>query len=263
MATRRKQSSMAQTVDNALRIVHVLSIARTEIGITDLARNLRISTSTVQRLVNTLCKHDYLRQKPGTLRYTLGYKFLEISGRILREMDLRSVARPFLEELRDRTRESVHLMILDKTMGMYVDALESPRRNRVVSVVGMREDMHSSAVGKALLAFLSREKVDGIVKEQGLERKTSRTITDRSELNRHLAKIRKRGYAIDEEEGEEGTWCVGTPIFDRSGEAIASISVSVPSHRIDKEKTQQFALLVVETASKISRTLGGPCEHGE
>lgn len=252
----KKELSIAKTVDKALRIIDFLSNTQKEMRITDIARNVKINTSTVQRIVNTLCKYDYLRQNAESSKYRIGFKFLEVSGRILGELDLRRVARPFLEELRDRTRETVHLMILDRTMGVYIDAVESPQRIRMVSAIGTREDLHCSGVGKALLAFLPEQKVDEITREHGLKRKTSRTITDPDELKRHLAQIRKHSYSTDDEEGEEGTRCIGAPVLNHAGKVIASISIAAPSHRLDQQKIQQFAPVVVNTAKKISQSLG-------
>ena len=256
MTKDKKELSIAKTVDKALRIIDFLSNTQKEMRITDIARNIKINTSTVQRIVNTLCKYDYLRQNAESSKYRIGFKFLEVSGRILGELDLRRVARPFLEELRDRTRETVHLMILDRTMGVYIDAVESPQRIRMVSTIGTKEELHCSGVGKALLAFLPEQKVDEIIREEGLKRKTSRTITDPDELKRHLGQIKRRGYSVDNEEAEEGTRCLGAPIFGHGGEIKGSISLAAPFHRLDQQKIQQFVPIVVETARKISRNIG-------
>jgi IclR family acetate operon transcriptional repressor len=256
MTQNGQQLSISKTVHKTLRVIDFLSSANREVGITEIARNLKINTTTIQRIVNTLHRSNYVQQNPGTARYTLGIRFLEISHHILHGLDLRRVARRFLEELRDRTRETVHLMILDGTMGVYIDAVESPQRVRMVSAIGTREELHCSAVGKALLAFLPDQKVNETIREQGLKRKTSRTITDPDELKRHLGQIKRRGYSVDNEEGEEGTRCVGAPIFGHSGEVQASISVAAPSYRLDLGNIPQLAPTVIEAATKISKSLG-------
>jgi len=252
----KRKLSIAGTVDKALRIVDFLSNTGRETGIIEIARNLKINKSTVQRIVNTLCRYGYLQQNLESRKYKVGLKFLEISSQILQEMDLRRVARPFLEELRDITRETVHLMILDGTMGVYIDTIESPQRIRMVSPVGTREELHFSSVGKALLAFLPEQKVDEIIKQQGLKRKTPRTITDPNDLKRHLMQVKIRGYSVDWEEGEKDTRCIGAPILDHRGKVVASISVAAPSYRLDQKRMQQLAPIVIETARKISKNLG-------
>jgi len=251
-----KTPSIAKTVDKALRIIDTFSRTQKEIGISEIARKIGINTSTVQRIINTLCRYDYLQQDSGSSAYKLGFKFLQIGSRILQEMDLRRVARPFLEKLGDRTHETVHLMILNRGTGVYVDVVESPQRTRVVSAVGTREKMHFSGVGKAILAFLSEQEVDEIINQQGLEPKTSRTITDPGEFKQCLRQTRNCGYSIDDEEGEVGTRCIGAPIFNHVSKVIASISIAAPSHRLDQQKMRQVAPLVVETARKISQSLG-------
>ncbi len=247
---------ISKTVDRALRVIDFLSTANREMGITGIARSVEINTTTVQRIVNTLHRSNYVQQNPATARYTLSTRFLEISHHILQGLDLRQVARPFLEKLRDKTRETVHLMARDATMGVYVDAVESLQRIRVVSAIGTREELHCSAVGKALLAFLPEQEVDEIIREQGLKRKTSRTITDPDELKRDLGQIKKRGYSVDNEEGEEGTRCIGAPIFGYGGKIEASISIAGPSFRLDQQKIQQLVPIVIETARKISKNTG-------
>ena len=168
----------AKTVQKALAIIEYLLKNEKAKGIIDIAKDLKINSSTVQRIVNTLHEEKYLNQDPPSKKYKLGLKFVEISDCVLNKIDLRRIAAPYLRELRDQTAETVHLMVLDGSMGVYIDAVESPQRSRVVTSIGTQANLHYSAVGKALLAFLPEKTVDNIVKTRGLEAKTCHTITD-------------------------------------------------------------------------------------
>jgi IclR family acetate operon transcriptional repressor len=253
---KRDDRSIAKTVEKALRIIEIFRNASRDLGITELARLVRINSSTVQRLVNTLAEHGYLQQNPADSAYRLGTKFLEISHVVLQRIDLRAIARPVLEALRDQTGETVHMMVLNGDMGVYVLAVESRQSSRVVSPVGSRDDLHSSAVGKALLAFLPEPQVDAVIAQHGLRRKTQRTITEPGEFKRHLGAIRALGYTIDDEEGEEGTRCVGAPIFDHTGRVVASISVAGPAQRMGRRRIRQLGPLVIRAARSISEQIG-------
>ena len=257
---KRDDSSVAKTVEKALRLVETFRNVSRDLGITELARLVRINTSTVQRIVNTLAEHGYLQQNPADSAYRLGMKFVEISHAVLQRIDLRALARPVLEALRDQTGETVHMMVLNGGMGVYVLAVESRQSTRVVSPVGSRDDLHSSAVGKALLAFLPEPEVDAVIAQHGLRRKTRRTITESGEFKRHLAAIRALGYTVDDEEGEEGTRCVGAPIFDHTGRVVASISVAGPAQRMGRRRIRQLAPLIMGAARSISEQLGGRAE---
>jgi len=246
----------AKTVEKALRVLDCFLPTPQDLGITEIARAVRVNPSTVQRVVNTLCQHGYLQQHPGTRRYRLGLRFLATSNLILQRMDLRPVARPHLLALRDATGETAHLMVLDGDMGVYVDVAESQQTARVVSAVGSRDELHSSAVGKALLAFLPLPEVEMILARHGLPARTPRTITDPTRFRQHLAEVRRKGYAVDDEEGEFGSRCVGAPIFDHTGGVVASISIAAPVQRMGRRHLARLAPLVIATAQKISTDLG-------
>lgn len=246
----------SKTVEKALEIIEYIVGKNSPTGIHEIAKSININTSTVQRIINTLNSTKYLCQDPESKKYSLGLKFLEISKVILDEMDVWKIAHTYLKELRDTTQETIHLMILDHYMGVYIDSLESPQMSRVASAIGTRADLHYSAVGKAILAHLPDDEVEKVVKTIGLKKMTQNTITDFKELKKELLEIRNRGYSIDNEEGEIGTCCIGVPILKHNGKVIASISLAAPSHRLTKKKVEEYMPLIVETAKKISADLG-------
>ena len=246
----------SKTLEKTLKIIEYLSKSNSPSGILEVSRNLNINTSTVQRIINTLNNESYLFQDPENKKYKLGFKFLEISKIILSRIDLRKIAHPYLKELRDKTNETVHLMIIDDSMGVYIDSLESSQRAKVVSPIGTRDDLHFSAVGKSILAYLSDKEIEEIVRARGLKRMTPKTITNLYTLKKELKIIRDKGYAIDDEEGEVGTRCIGAPIFKHNGKVVASVSIAAPCHRLTKEKLNTFLTLLLQTTSKISVELG-------
>ena len=178
----------AKTVEKALAIIEYLLKSEEGKSITNIAKNLKINTSTVQRIVNTLHGEYYLFQNPLDKKYKLGLKFLEINRNVLNDIDLRRIAVPYLKELRDQTMETVHLMILDGIEGVYIDAVEGLYNTRVVSSIGTRDNLYYSAVGKAILAYFSDNKVESMFKVKGLSKITHKTITNLDLLKKELEK---------------------------------------------------------------------------
>jgi len=158
------------------------------------------------------------------------------------------------------TRETVHLMMLDGQTGLYVDRIESPQRVRVASTVGFREFLHCSAVGKAILAHLPGARLEQVI-ARGLPRLTTRTITDPARLRQHLAVVARRGFAIDNEEGEAGIRCVGAPIFDHRSQGLAWVSVAGPAYRLPIGRLAGWGRRAREGAMAISAALGFPGEE--
>jgi IclR family acetate operon transcriptional repressor len=189
--------------------------------------------------------------------FVIGASVLWLAARRLEQLELRSVGRPLLAELRDRTGETVHLGVLEAGQVVYVEKLESPGPLRMASMVGRIVPAHSTALGKAMLAYLPREQVERIVERHGLVRRTPNTITDPARLFQELAAIRARGYSIDNVENEEGIRCVGAAIFDHRGRVAGAVSVSGSVASISLERARrELGPLVRETAQRISQAMG-------
>jgi DNA-binding IclR family transcriptional regulator len=171
------------------------------------------------------------------------------------QMDLFDQARPFLEELTKATGETSHLAVLDDGMALYVDKVESQRMLSRPSHVGRRLPAYCTGVGKAMLAFAPDEQVEAVI-ARGLERMTPNTITDPARLRNALADVRRVGYAIDDEEIEEGLVCVAAPIRDRAGSVVAGASIGGPASRIHHAGEDRIAERVTATARAISAMLG-------
>jgi IclR family acetate operon transcriptional repressor len=215
-----------------------------------------MNVSTIYRLVRTLEGHKFVHQNPSTAKYRLGIRLIELADAFLETTELRTIARPVMTRLMELSGETAHLMVPDGDTGVYVDRVEGPHRVRVASSVGRREHLHSSAVGKALLAHLPEPVVAAIIRDRGLPRWTKHTITDPAALTRHLEEIRRRGSAIDDEEGEEGVRCIGAPIFGRPGDVIAAISIAGPAYRLTLQKLKRLSRIVRAAGLEISTALG-------
>jgi DNA-binding IclR family transcriptional regulator len=164
--------------------------------------------------------------------------------------------RPYLEELMEKTKETVHLGILDDGEIIYLDKVESTATIRMYSQVGKRAPVHSTSLGKTILAQLSEPEVRKILEEKGMVAKTKNTITDIDKFLEHLKEVKKQGYAVDDEEQEKDIRCIAGPIFNHRGEVVASFSISAPISRMDKKRMEELAELVVQYSEKMSRSLG-------
>ena len=260
VAKRTKPKNLVQSIERVSVILDVLGEYPQGISFGDLSTKVALSKGTIHRLLSTLAFLGYVRQDAQTKKYNLGFKLVELGNRLLSQIDFRTEARPFLVELADRTRETVHMVILEKYEVLYIDKVEASGHSsglRMVSMLGARVPAHCCAVGKVLLAALAEEKITDLARVQGLARRTENTITDPVVLMDHLKRVRKNGYALDNEENEIGIRCVAAPIYNQVGEVIAAISLSVPAIRIKaRELETELKDQVVQTAAKISQKLG-------
>jgi DNA-binding IclR family transcriptional regulator len=221
-----------------------------------ISQSLKLHKSTAHRLIMVLERHKLVEKNSSTGKYRLGLKLFELGTKAVSRLDLRERARPYLEKVVLETRETVHLCILDDAEVVYMDKIEPARSVRMASSVGRRNPAYCTAVGKAMMAYLPMEQVETIVKKQGLPPLTKNTITSLRELKAELARIRIRGYAIDDEENEEGVRCVGCAVRGYSGEPVAAISISGPSFRVAKDKVVTLAQPILAAASALSSELG-------
>jgi DNA-binding IclR family transcriptional regulator len=262
MPTKRdsKPNNLVQTIERASLILDVLGQSPQGISIRDLSTKIKLPKGTTHRLLSSLSYFGYVRQDLKTRNYFLGFKLVELGNLLLGQLDLRKEAEPFLRDLAERTKETVHMVFLDRNEIVYIDKVEldhNPSGLRMASRVGLRNPAHSCAVGKVLLSHLSKEELDQIIKEKGLLKRTENTITDPIQLMEHLKTVRVQGYAIDDEENEKGVRCVAAPIFNEAGKVVAAISISTPAFRVTKKVMQEsLKKEVMETALKISQRLG-------
>jgi IclR family acetate operon transcriptional repressor len=185
---------------------------------------------------------------------------VELGQLLLSQLDHRKEAEPFLRDLAEKTKETVHMAFLDRDEIVYIDKVEidhNPSGLRMASRVGLRNPAHSCAMGKVLLSYLPEEEVDRVIEEKGLVKRTEHTITDPHQLKKQLNLVRTQGYAVDDEENEMGIRCVAAPLYNEIGKVVAAISISAPAFRVTKKVIQEsLKKEVTETAMKISQRLG-------
>lgn len=247
--------STIHSINRSLDVLEAFLTGPEVMGVTELAKTLRLSKSTLHGVLSTLEARGYLK-KDSAGKYSLGLKVFELGNVAGERMDLPRLAGPALERLVSEHQETVHLTVLDRGEVVYIDKRESELSMRIVSQVGRRLPAHCTGVGKVLLAHVSDEELDRIIAEKGLPAMTQFTITDLEAFKRHLADVRTRGYAIDDQEITEGLRCVAAPIRDRNGRVVAAISVAGPSVRMTDDKLQQLTVSVPEAAREISERLG-------
>ena len=246
-----------QSLERAFDLLEALASGG-ELGVTELAHRTGLVPSTAHRLLHTLTKRGYVTQSRETGRYLLGYKVVEVASGLEQRLGrLRAVARAHLEDVQRETGETVNLVVLDGDRVVYVDQVEGSRSVRMFTRVGTTVPAHTTGSGKAIMAFGPPEAVTSLYEgREPLERLTPRTLVTLDELTADLRRVRRRGYAIDNEEHEAGVGCVATAVFDHTGRPCAAISVSGPSARIVDAEAAAVAALLIEHAAQISTALG-------
>ncbi len=247
-----------QSIDRVLDLVEILSAAPGGLSLSELAARSGLHASTAHRLVGALAARGYARKDAASGRYRLTLRLFEIGSRVANEAGLLTLSRPFLESLRARTDETVHLVARENGETVYLYKEGSGGEVRMGSSVGSRYPMYCTGVGKSILARLPDDEVARIWSASPVTRFTGATIVTLDALRAELARIRGCGYAVDREEHEQGVCCVAAAVLNFECQPVAAVSVSIPSFRFSSETERSFAPLVVEAAASISRLLGLP-----
>lgn len=251
-----QRSSGVQSVERAIAVLKSFSLERPERGVGELSRELGLHKSTVSRLMTTLERGGLLWRNPETKRYRLGIGLIGLAAQVVSHTDIREVARSILREMAETCQESINLVVLDAGYVVNLEQFIPPeRRVKNIGQVGRRMCAHCTAAGKVLLAYLTRDELDRILSVE-LERFTAHTITDPQELGHELIKVRERGYAVVQEELEEGLNAIAAPIYDHTGQTVAAASVAGPAYRVKPERFSNLAALLMKAASQISEQLG-------
>ncbi|PLR76069.1 IclR family transcriptional regulator [Bacillus sp. V3-13] len=251
-----ERENVVKSVSRALDIITLISSKKGGLGVTEIANQIDINKSSVYRILSTLVQYGYVEQDQETGRYKLGYKFLEVSSKLLESIDLRAEAKPYLQELENETNEVIHLVVYDQGEVVYIEKLEGNETLRMHSKVGKRAPMHCTSVGKAILAHLPSNIVLDIIGRKGMPAHTNKTITDKEVFLKELAQVKQNGYALDLEENEYGITCIAVPIFDHLGRVIAAVSISGPTMRMADERLEQLKVRMLKTGRRISARLG-------
>lgn len=245
-----------RVIDRALSIVDLLSAMDQPLTPSEITANLQLNKSTVHRLLAVLEHHRYVERDALSGRYRLGLKLAELGNIAVSRFDLQRVARPFVERLMQQTGETAHLGIMQQNEVVSLVNVETQRSVRTPSTVGRRSPMHCTSQGKVMLAYVPQPQVAQIVRGYTFVAYTNRTIRDGNTFRAELAKVRKLGFALDDEEFETGLRCIGAPVRDHTGKVIAGISIAGPCFRITPELTPMLIQRVVHVAADLSVALG-------
>ena len=252
----REPEGTVNAVIRALSILDLLGQANEELGVTEISREIGLHKSTVFRLLNTLALSGYVKQNPKSGKYSLGIHLVQLGMSVLNQIDLRRVARPYLEELLHTCGEAVHPGILDQGEVIYIDKIDVERPLTMGSRIGGKSPGYCTGLGKVLMAYLPEPELQLLVAKGEFYRFTANTIVEPNQLLEHLARIREQGYALDDEEHEMGIRCLAVPIKNHQGTVVAAISISGPTLRMTREKLDQITPPVISVGQRISLALG-------
>ncbi|GKX57769.1 IclR family transcriptional regulator [Leminorella grimontii] len=232
-------STSVPALDKVVRVCDFLS-DKNGATFSQIYQGVGMAKSSTSSLLSAMVTHGLLRQDGD--KYYLGLRLYELGNKAVEQYDIKKIALPVLTALRDDTNLTCHLGVLQGSSPIYLTKLESPQAIVIRSWEGKRLSLHSSGLGKAIMAWLSPEEVDDLLSDElPLTRFTDTTITDVPTLKKQLALIRQRGWAYDDEEDSQGVRCIAVPVFNPQGQVIAAISVSGVAFQIPDDKREQLA----------------------
>lgn len=246
---------MVQSVERALEILCQFSPAERELGITELSQRLGLSKSATHALVKSLEKKGFLTQNPENSRYRLGVKVYELGMAYTASIELQYAARLVAQRLSERYNQSVHVAVYAGGMAVFVLRTEPSRGSVMFGRMGATMPAHATACGKVLLAYRPAQEIGKYI-DDGLLPLTRNTITDRVRFLEEMTRVRRDGYAIDNEEATLGLACIAAPVRDYSRSVAAAISLSGSPEIILGEKRNEIIEAVKEAAREVSRTMG-------
>lgn len=225
------ETNLVQSVDRALRIIEFLAENPTGAGITEISKSLGLSKGTVHRLISTLKERDFAYQSSNTELYRLSYKILYLYNCISNNIDMFKVSRPIIRKFADKVDATVHLATLDEKRSniVYIDRIEPMNSQKpfvMSSRVGKKAPCYCTAAGKILLSQYSDDEIRDIMKGEEYKTYTDKTIKNIDEFLEEIHKVRKQGYALDENEYDHGIICISIPIYDSNGKINFAMSVT-------------------------------------
>lgn len=237
-------------------ILGAFSAEEPELGVTEIAERLGLHKSTVHRFLVNLEAVGLLERTPRSARYRLGLRIFEMGGLVLQGMSLFEEALPFLEGLVRDSGETGHLAVLDGGEAIYIERVEARRALRIPSAMGRGYPVHATSLGKVLLAHQPPGAVREVLAARGMGAHTPKTIVDPEVFDAELARVRGQGYAVDNEEYDEGLRCIGAPISDHTGAVVAALGIGGPVTRVTPERVPDLAGIVMNAARGLSLRLG-------
>ncbi len=253
-STQKKSDFQVPNLERAILILEYLLDFPDGKGISDLAKELEFPKNSVYRILNTLEAHDYIIRDQFK-KYTLSNKMLSMSYQSQDRKNLIECAAEHMRNLRDSVKETVVISIVSGNEGVVIDQVPGVHHFRFVVERGTKQELHTSASIKSILAFEDEDKVKEMIDKMNFTKRTKQTITTAAGYLKELKLVKQRGYAIDQGEALEGVCCIAAPIFDHQKTPIAAITVTGPSSRMPESDIEEIAVKVMEAASEISLKL--------
>lgn len=246
-----------QSLRRALSIMKVIAAARDGATLTEIARAAHLASSTAHRLLTTLQQDRFVQFKTDGARWLVGVDAFRVGSAFLGVRDIARGARPLLRRLMEQSGETANLAILSDDMAVYVEQVESLQTVRAICKPGGRVVLHSTSLGKSMLAAMRPEEVSRILSAKEMTRFTHKTIDTPARMAINLGEVRTLGYAVDDEEHSLGLRCVAAAVLNEHGEPIGAISISGPTARVGRERLPQIGSLVRSVARDLTLELGG------
>ncbi|MCM3117646.1 IclR family transcriptional regulator [Neobacillus sp. MER 74] len=244
-----------QSVERALKILDLFDEHKSELKITEISEKMGLHKSTVHSLLKTLHEYSYIDQNPDNGKYRLGLKLAERGNLVISNMDIRKTAKKYLLDLSAKTGQTVHLGILDGREGVYIDKVEGEQSIIRYSRIGRRLPLHSTAIGKVLLAYQPPNELEHLLKNYNYQYQTANTIINEAVFRKEIEKVTEQGYAVDEQENEQGVRCAAVPIFNGKGRVLAAISISTLISRVNDPELQIFIDLLKTSCNELSEQM--------
>ncbi len=250
-----KRTYNITALQRGLRLLNFFANAEKGLTASQVAKISGLPVSTVHRFLVNLESSSFLNCSDVGV-YHLGLGCFSLGQAALAQLDIRRLSLPHLQKLNQQTRETVHLTVRHGLAAVYVEKLDSSEPLRIYSRIGAAVPLYCSAVGKVLLAYMPPQELANIIPQLELKRMSANTIGSIQELQTHLQKVRRNGYACDLEENEPHIRCIAAPVWDHSGVVNASLSITGPSVRMSMTRLRELAPLIQEAGAKISSELG-------
>jgi DNA-binding IclR family transcriptional regulator len=251
----KKDNSIIYSLDKGLFLLETIEQAPQPISLQELWQTLRWDKATIYRLLVTLEKRGYIHRDPQGRKYSLGMKIYALYDSLIRKLDLQQLTKSSLALLTRRTGQTAHLAVAVGGSVVFIDRVVGSEILSVNTQIGATEPLHCTALGKAFLAFLEPEERSELLGGR-LERFTPNTLVGKRELQREMARIRSRGFAVDDEEYNEGIRCIAAPILNAQGVPIAMLGVSGPKNRLSAKRIEEYGRMIGLNAMEISKKFG-------
>ncbi|MFA0195142.1 DNA-binding transcriptional regulator KdgR [Vibrio artabrorum] len=253
-----EKSTQPEAVSSVLKVFNILESLgkQKEIGVSDLSQRLMMSKATTYRFLQTMKMLGYVSQQGEADRYSLTLKMFELGSKSLEWVDMITIAEKEMRVISEETNETIHLGALDHGSIIYIHKIDSSFALRMHSRVGRRNPLHTTAIGKVLLAERDEEYVRAQLADTEFVKSTKNTIESVDQLMDELKIVKQQHFGEDNEEQEPGLRCIATPVYDRFGTVIAGVSISFPTMRFDEQKKASYVELLHNAGRNISKQLG-------